>query len=314
MTDLSEFGIDYKYIPVIAGPTASGKSSLAIRVAQKLGGEIISCDSMQIYKGLDIGTAKVTAEEQALVPHRMIDIVEPDVTFSVNDFKIRAEEEIRDILSSKRMPVLCGGTGQYISALCEGIKYVDEPVDKSITDKLNKEFEENGIDAIYDELVKIDPEAASKIHKNNTRRVLRAYAVYLGTGKTFTWWNQNSKTTGPSFPFKVFCYDIDRTVLYDRINQRVDVMMEEGLEEEVKGLYESGKIMNSTARQAIGYKELFDYFAGECSIDKAVYEIKLRSRHYAKRQLTWFRYMEGIKYLDPSDPEAATQAVISEIS
>ena len=313
MIDIREY-VDYDHIPIIAGPTASGKSALAISLALKTGGEIISCDSMQIYKGLDIGTAKVTSEEQKLVPHHMIDIVEPDATFSVNDFKIRAEKIIMDLLNEHKLPVLCGGTGQYISALYEGIRYVDEPVDQSIIDSIYEEIDLKGIDEVYDKLRKIDPLACEKIHKNNTRRVVRAYAVFLGTGKTFSWWNENSKKTGPSFPFKLFSYDIDRALLYDRINKRVDLMIEQGLLEETEKLYRSHVMDGSTAGQAIGYKELFDHYSGDCDLERAVYEIKLRSRHYAKRQLTWFRYMKGLILLDPSDKEKATDRIIDEIS
>ena len=227
MKSLENYNVPFKYIPIIAGPTASGKSSLAIKLAQKINGEIISCDSMQIYRKLDIGTAKVTKEEQELVPHHMVDILNPDESFSVNDFALKAIEVIEDILKRGKLPVLCGGTGQYISALYYGIKYVDEPIDQKIIDDLYKEAEEHGIDRIYDELVRIDPVAASKIHKNNTRRVIRAYAVYLSTGKNFSWWNENSKTDGPVFPFKLFAIDHDRSILYERINSRVDLMIED---------------------------------------------------------------------------------------
>lgn len=314
MKELSEYNSSYRYIPIIAGPTASGKSSLAIELALKINGEIISCDSMQIYKGLDIGTAKVTKEEQSLVPHHMIDIVDPDAVFSVNDFALRTVNVIEDILKRGKMPVLCGGTGQYVTALYEGIKYVDEPVDKKIIDDLYAEYDTNGIDDIYDKLQSIDPVASAKIHKNNTRRVIRAYAVYLSTGKTFTWWNENSKNEGPVYPFKLFTLDYDRSIIYDRINKRVDQMIEEGLIDEAKTLYDSGKLERSTAKQAIGYKELFDYFEGTCSLDKSIYEIKLRSRHYAKRQLTWFRYMEKRHIINIDDVPTTLNYIIDQIS
>lgn len=313
MKSLSEYNVPYSYIPIIAGPTASGKSALAIELAQKINGEIISCDSMQIYKYLDIGTAKVTQEEQALVPHHMIDIIDPEIPFSVNDFVVMALEKIEDILSSGKMPVLCGGTGQYISSLYYGIKYVDEPVDQKIIDDLYKEVEESGIQRIYDELSKIDPIAIQKIHINNTRRVIRAYAVYLSTGKTFTWWNENSKTEGPKFPFKLYEINHDRSVLYEKINKRVEIMVKNGLIDEVKHIKYTRVLDNSTARQAIGYKELFDYFDGNCTLDEAIYEIKLRSRHYAKKQLTWFRYMDGLNLIEPENLDTAVESIIKEI-
>ncbi|MCR5617522.1 MAG: tRNA (adenosine(37)-N6)-dimethylallyltransferase MiaA [Clostridiales bacterium] len=313
MKVLSDYNVPYSYIPIIAGPTASGKSSLAIELAQKIGGEIVSCDSMQIYKGLDIGTAKVTPEEQRLVPHHLIDITDPGVIFSVNDFTMHAYKAIEDILKRGKMPILCGGTGQYISALYEGIRYVDEPVDKKIIDDLYERYEKEGIDIIYDELQKIDPVASSKIHENNTRRVIRAYAVFLSTGKTFTWWNENSKKSGPEYPYKLFTLDYDRNIIYDRINKRVDIMIEQGLVEEARKVYSEGNILNSTARQAIGYKELFDYLDGKCTLEESVYDIKLRSRHYAKRQLTWFRYMEKRHVINVNDVPTTVNYIINEI-
>ena len=243
----------------------------------------------------------------------MVDILNPDESFSVNDFAIKAVETIEDILSRGKMPVLCGGTGQYISALYYGIKYVDEPIDQKIIDDLYIEFENQGIDRIYDELVRVDPVASEKIHKNNTRRVIRAYAVYLSTGKNFTWWNENSKTEGPAYPYKLFAIDHDRSILYDRINKRVDIMINDGLIEEVKSLYEAHLLDNSTAKQAIGYKELFDYIDGNSSLDDAIYQIKLRSRHYAKKQLTWFRYMEGLELLNPSNLDLEIENIIEKI-
>lgn len=313
MRSLEEFNVPYSYIPIIAGPTASGKSSLAIELAQTINGEIISCDSMQIYKRLDIGTAKVTKEEQAIVPHHMIDILEPDEDYSVNDFVNKALSCIEDILSRDKMPVLCGGTGQYISALYQGIKYVTEPIDQNVIDSLFKEAEESGIDRIYNELLKIDPVAANNMHKNNTRRVVRAYAVYICTGKTFTWWNENSKSEGPRYPFKLYAINHERSILYDRINKRVDIMINEGLLDEVKRLYDEHLLDNSTAKQAIGYKELFNYFKGLCTLEEAVYDIKLRSRHYAKRQLTWFRYIDGLELIESSELQNAVNYIINEI-
>lgn len=313
MNNLSNYNLPYSYIPIIAGPTASGKSSLAIDVAKEISGEIISCDSMQIYKYLDIGTAKVTREEQKIVPHHMIDIIEPDTSFSVNDFTVMALDKIENLLTYGKMPVLCGGTGQYISSLYYGIKYVDQPVEQKIIDDLYAEFDSKGIDEIFSKLQEIDPEAAANMHKNNTRRVIRAYAVYLSTGKTFTWWNENSKKEGPKYPYKLFAINHDRAILYERINKRVDIMIENGLIDEVGHIKDTHMLDNSTAKQAIGYKELFDYFDGNCTLDEAIYEIKLRSRHYAKRQLTWFRYMENIILIDPNDIDNATEIILKEI-
>ncbi|MCQ2531466.1 MAG: tRNA (adenosine(37)-N6)-dimethylallyltransferase MiaA [Saccharofermentans sp.] len=301
--DLTQYVKEYKYIPIICGPTASGKSSIALSLCEKIGGELVSCDSMQIYNHLDVGTAKATMEERSRVPHHMIDIVEPGLNYSVNDYLYGVKDVILDILSRGKLPVICGGTGQYVSALRDGIKYVDEPIPQDLVDALYKEAEEQGIDRIYSELSLVDPEAASGIHPNNTRRVIRAYAVYKATGKTFTEWNKESKKSGPMFPFMLFEPDYEdcRDVLYDRINKRVDIMMDEGLLDEVNYLYSLDTDRTSTCFQAIGYKEFKLYVENGTkeALDRAIYEVKLNSRHYAKRQLTWFRYIDGIIKLDP---------------
>ena len=292
--------MEYKYIPAIVGPTASGKSDIALKLCQMTGGELVSCDSMQIYRGLDIGTAKPTVEEQKLVRHHMIDIVDPDTSYSVSDYYRDASVAIRDILSRGKLPVICGGTGQYISALVKGMKFESTDVDKAIIDDLYNRFENEGIDGIYDELQKVDPEAADKIHPNNTRRVIRAYAVYLQYGKTFTEKGREAVASGGEFPIKLFQPDWDRSILYDRINLRVDKMIESGLVDEAKWLLDNYPNY-STAYQAIGYKELFPYIKGEISLEKAIYDLKLNTRHYAKRQLTWFRYMQDVYMISPEN-------------
>ena len=299
MEALSDYLRDYRFIPVICGPTASGKSDIAMDLCRSCGGELVSCDSMQIYRGLDIGTAKPTKEDMAQVPHHMIDIVDPDENYSVNDYNNDALNEIVKILRKGRLPVLCGGTGQYVSSLIKGIDYGKEQVNDEIVDSLNSRFDIEGIDGIYRELSEVDPEAAAKIHPNNTRRVIRAYAVYLSTGKTFTQKNKESVLSGPAFPFMLFQPDIDRSVLYDRIDRRVDRMIDMGLAEEAGWLYGTYGDLKTTAFQAIGYKELRPYINGDISLDKAVYDIKLNSRHYAKRQLTWFRTIPDIHMISP---------------
>lgn len=289
-------------IPVIAGPTASGKSAVALELCKLADGELISCDSMQIYKHLDVGTAKATPEEQASVPHHMIDIIEPGENYSVSMFLKDCYSSIEDVLKRGKFPVLCGGTGQYISALKDGISFEADPEADEVTALLYKEFEKNGIDDIYQRLVKSDPESASKIHPNNTRRVIRALAVYEITGKTMAERNAESIKNGPVYNFMVFDidYEADRAVLYDRINARVDIMINEGLEKEARYLYSLPIDRKSTCCQAIGYKEflpLIDCEPGS-SLERTVYEIKLNSRHYAKRQLTWFRYMKDVQHID----------------
>ena len=319
ISDIRQYTGDFSAIPIICGPTASGKSSIALSLCEKVNGELISCDSMQIYKGLDVGTAKATKEERQRVPHHLIDIVEPGMNFSVNDYLSYCKDAIIDILNRGKLPVICGGTGQYVSALRDGIKYVDEPIPQILVDELYEEATKEGIDRIYSELSKVDPEAANGIHPNNTRRVIRAYAVYKATGKTFTDWNKESKKTGPMFPFVLFEPDYEdcRDLLYDRINKRVDVMMDEGLLDEVNYLYSYDADRKSTCFQAIGYKEFANYVETGTpeALQRAIYEVKLNSRHYAKRQLTWFRYIDDIVKLNPSYPmDDLLNTIIEKIS
>lgn len=310
MIDISDKLDGRSFIPVIVGPTASGKSDIALKVAEATGGEIVSCDSMQIYRGLDIGTAKPDMEEQARVKHHMIDIIDPDRNYSVNEFYDSCNDCIDDIISRGKLPILCGGTGQYVSALIKGIDYGREDGRTDlVTAQLYDRFEQEGIDRIYDELSCIDPEAASKIHPNNTRRVIRAYAVYLATGKTFTQKNSESVSAGARYPYKLFQPDLDRSIVYDRINLRVDKMIGMGLAEEARWLYETYPKHDSTAFQAIGYKELFPYIEGEISLDRAIYDLKLNTRHYAKRQLTWFRYIPDIVMLPADAPDIAAEVL-----
>lgn len=288
-----------KMIPIITGPTASGKSALALKICEITGGELISCDSMQIYRKLDVGTAKPTSEEQALVRHHMIDIIDPGDNYNVSMFIEGCYKAIEDILSRGKLPVLCGGTGQYISALKDGITFEEDPLADEMTEKLYEEYRKNGIDSIYQRLVDVDPESAAKIHPNNTRRVIRALAVYEATGKTKTERNIDSVKEGPRYNFKLFqiSYEDDRSILYDRINRRVDIMMEQGLEKEARYLYSLPIDRKSTCCQAIGYKEflpLIDEQPGS-TFERVAYEIKLNTRHFAKRQLTWFRYIDSIQ-------------------
>lgn len=289
-------------IPIITGPTASGKSALALKLCQMTDGELISCDSMQIYRKLDIGTAKPTAEEQKAVPHHMIDIIDPGDNYNVSMFVNDCYKAIEDVLDRGHLPVLCGGTGQYISALKDGISFEEDPLADEKTEQLYEEFKKNGIEDIYRRLVAVDPQSAAKIHPNNTRRVIRALAVYEATGKTKTERNIDSVKQGPRYPFKLFNIDYEdaRSVLYDRINRRVDIMMELGLEKEARYLYSLPIDRKSTCCQAIGYKEflpLVDEKPGS-TLERVAYEIKLNTRHYAKRQLTWFRYIDEIIRID----------------
>lgn len=284
-----------KKVIAVAGPTASGKTALAIEIARRFDGEIVSCDSMQIYKHMDIGTAKPTCEEQHMVPHHMIDILEPDEKFSVADFVRLARECIDEIHSRGKLPILAGGTGLYMDSVLENIEFADFGSDLGFRDEMQRLADSEGNEAVHKLLVEKDPEAAEKIHPNNTRRVIRALEVCHLTGKTFTKVNEESRRCAV-YDALIVGLDAERSLIYDRINLRVDKMINEGLAEEVKNLYSTGLSCDTTAMQAIGYKELVDFFEGRASFEEAIEKIKMESRRYAKRQMTWFRRNDKIQW------------------
>ena len=267
----------------ITGATASGKSDLAMELCLRLCGEIISCDSMQVYRGMDIGTAKPTADDRARVPHHLIDIVDPGDSFSAADYQSAANAAAEEILSRGHLPVFCGGTGMYLEAVITGNTFSEAGSDPA----LRAELLTRDPGALYAELCEIDPEAARGIHPNNIKRVVRALEIYHATGMTKTEWDARSRTQSPEYQGRVLFLDYaDRQQLYDRINARVDRMIALGLEQEVASLRLPA---GSTSAQAIGYKEMLEYFSGALQFDEAVKKIKTASRNYAKRQLTWFR-------------------------
>ena len=291
--------MNYKIIAV-AGPTASGKSALALELCKRLGGELVSLDSMQIYKGLDIGTAKPTKAEQAEVRHHMIDICAPREKFSAADFAERAHGVIADIRSRGKRVVLCGGTGLYLDTVLGRLDFGEIESDEKLRRELIAFAEKNGADALYERLVKIDPQAAEKIHKNNVRRVARAIEIYELTGKTKTEHDREAISDSPYDSLIIGLDYNDREVLYNRINRRVDLMIDAGLETEVRSLVSEGLLSaDSTAGQAIGYKEMLGYIAGEYTLEDAIEKIKLGTRRYAKRQLTWLRRNPEINWLYP---------------
>lgn len=286
-------------VVVVAGATASGKTALSVELAKRLSGEIVSCDSMQIYKGMDIGTAKPTKEEMQGVPHHMLDFLEPSENFSVADFCDMARGIISDISIRGKLPILTGGTGLYIDSLIDNIEFAKETAKADEREKLYKLAETSGKEAVYAILSEIDPEYAKIVHPNNLKRVIRAIEFYRTTGMTVT--EHNALTKTPIYKSVYFCIDWDREVLYDRINARVDAMIENGLEKEAKALYDKYGRQNFTAFSGIGYKEFFDYFEGKKSIDEVVDEIKQGTRRYAKRQLSWFRRNDKIHWLKPEE-------------
>lgn len=298
----------------IFGPTASGKSSLALKLAKELNGVIVSADSMQIYREMNIGTAKPTKEEMSLVPHRMIDICSPSESFSVYDYKRFAEKEINLILSEGKLPILVGGTGLYFETLFYNTDFGDFETQPQLRESLNKRAE-NGEGAILlEELRRVDPEAAAPLCEKDLKRIIRGLEVYLSTGKTITEMKLLSRQTKSEFDFlKIFLNFSDRQNLYDRINLRVDQMMEEGLVSETKNLLEKGYFSKNTASQAIGYKELLPYFDGEKDLASCVETLKQKTRNYAKRQLTWFRRYQDAKeiFMDlESDPVKVSKELI----
>lgn len=287
-------------IIAVAGPTASGKSALALELCKRLDGELISLDSMQIYRGLDIGTAKPTKAEQAEVRHHMIDICEPTENFSVAEFAERAHKAIADVQSRGKKAVLCGGTGLYLDTVLGRLDFGEIESDEKLRGELIAFAEKNGAEALHERLREIDPQAAEKIHKNNVRRVARAIEIYELTGKTKTEHDREAISDSPYESLIIGLDYDDREVLYSRINRRVDAMIEAGLEGEVRSLVSRGLLSaESTAGQAIGYKEMLGYIAGDCSLGDAVEKIKLGTRRYAKRQLTWLRRNQDINWLYP---------------
>ena len=285
-----------------AGPTASGKTALAIEIARKFDGEVVSCDSMQIYKFMDIGTAKPDQSEQEAVPHHMIDILHPTERCSVADFVKSARECIDDVISRGKLPVLAGGTGLYMDSVLENIVFEDFGSDPQFRAEMQKLADTEGADAIHHLLAEKDPVAAEKIHPNNVRRVIRALEVCHLTGKTFTQVNLESRRE-PVYDTLILGIDTEREILYERINKRVDKMMEDGLLAEVQNIRDMGIGRDTTAMQAIGYKEILEFLEGAVTLDEAVEKIKMESRRYAKRQMTWFRRNDKIQWVSTKSPD-----------
>lgn len=295
-------------IPLIAivGPTASGKTSLAVEICKRLGGEAVSCDSMQIYEGMDIATAKPTVEEMQGIPHHLIGFLSPDEQFSVAKYCEMARECVNDITNRNKKAVLVGGTGLYYSSLTDNISFFEEETDFDYREELKRRAKSEGAEVLLDELRKVDPESASQLHINNLGRIMRALEIYHATGKTKTEQNNQSRLNPSPFEVTAICLDArDRQFLYNRINLRVDLMLEAGLLEEAKRFFDSP--LGNTAKQAIGYKELDPYFKGEKTLDECIENLKMQTRRYAKRQLTWFRRDEKINFLYIDDYASADE-------
>lgn len=301
---------DWDKMPVVAvgGPTASGKTAFSVQLAKRLGGEIVCADSMQIYKGLDVGTAKATKEETEGVPHHLMDFLPPEQTFSVADFVEAANREVKAIAARGRLPILVGGTGLYIESFLNGVRFAEQKADPALREKLEQEAAALGPEAMHQKLAAVDPDYAATVHPNNVGRVIRALELYYATGKTMSRQRAESLPETPPFDSLVFCLaPADRAQLYRRIDLRVDRMLEAGILEEAKLVFEN-RGRYRTAAQAIGYKEFFPYFEGTAELAACADKLKQASRNYAKRQLTWFRRMENIIWLDPGDEAILQQA------
>lgn len=287
-----------KPVVVIVGPTASGKTKLSIEIAKLMDGEIVSADSMQIYRYMDIGTAKPTIYERQNIPHHMMDILDPAEQFSVAEYQKMAVDIISDIHKRQKLPIIVGGTGLYIKSLLYPMNFTDAYQDLEYRKQLQETANIKGRDYLYQQLKMVDPSTASRLHPNDVRRVIRALEVYHITGKPMSHYSQNLKNMDFRYNTAMIGLVMDRVKLYERINKRVDIMIENGLLNEVKNLLDKGYSRDMISMQGLGYKEIIDYYQGNLSLEEAIYIIKRETRRYAKRQLTWFRAQKGIKWIN----------------
>lgn len=285
---------------VLTGPTASGKTDLSIQLAKAIGGEIISADSMQVYKEMDIGTAKIRSEEMDGVPHYLVDVLNPEDPFNVVVFQQMAKEAMEKIWSNGHIPMIVGGTGFYIQAILNDIDFTDNDADTSYRQSLEAMAAEDGGEKLFAMLQEVDPESAEKIHKNNTKRVIRALEFYHQTGQKISEHNEQESQKQSPYNFAYFVLDRPRDILYQRIDRRVDIMMEEGLVEEVRRLRDKGYTRDLVSMQGLGYKEILAYLDGEMTLEEAVYILKRDTRHFAKRQLTWFKREREVLWINQS--------------
>ena len=293
---------------VICGPTASGKTALSIELAKKINGEIVSADSMQIYKDMDVGTAKTTPEEMQGIKHYLQDFVEPDKRYSVADYKVDAEKAIEEILSKGKTPIVVGGTGLYVDSLIYGIEYQEIRFDEKYRKELEDIALKDGLETLYKKAQEIDPEAMKKISCNDKKRIMRVLEIYKATGKTKTEQEIESRKKEVKYDYKVFAIDWEREKLYKRINKRVDIMIENGLIEEVENLLKKYKEF-PTAMQGLGYKEVVEYLNEYLTKEEMIDKIKQETRRYAKRQITWFRKNKQTIWIGPQD----LQKILDEI-
>ena len=302
---------------IITGPTAVGKTNLSIRLAKAIGGEIISADSMQVYRHMDIGSAKVTKEEMDGVPHYLVDVLEPWEEFNVVIFQQMAKRALEEIYSHGAVPIIAGGTGFYIQALLYDIDFKENPEGNQIRKELEALADEKGAEYLHQQLARVDPESALAIHSNNVKRVIRALEYFQQTGQKISVHNQEERQKESPFDFFYYVINTERSRLYERIDRRVDLMMENGLVEEVKKLKAMGCHRGMVSMQGLGYKEILDYLNGECTLDEAVYILKRDTRHFAKRQITWFKRERDVRWVNlekfSGDREKVLEYIIQEV-
>ena len=296
---------------ILTGPTAVGKTALSIALAKEIGGEIISADSMQVYRHMDIGSAKITPEEMEGIPHYLIDVLEPDQEFNVVVFQELAKQAAAEIYSRGHIPIVAGGTGFYIQALVYDIDFTENDEDTAFRRTLEEQAKREGAEALYERLRAVDPESCESIHAHNIKRVIRAIEFYEKTGKKISEHNREQRQNDSPYNFAYFVLNDDREQIYERINGRVDLMMAQGLVEEVRALRESGCRKEMVSMQGIGYKELLSYLEGETSMEEAVYLIKRDTRHFAKRQLTWFRREKEVIWVDKTVFDHDSQKILN---
>ncbi|MDE5747020.1 MAG: tRNA (adenosine(37)-N6)-dimethylallyltransferase MiaA [Acetatifactor sp.] len=290
-----------KPLIVLTGPTAVGKTALSIKLAKEVNGEILSADSMQVYRGMDIGSAKIRPEEMQGIPHHLIDVLEPDQEFNVVVFQRLCRQALEGIYGRGHIPILTGGTGFYIQAVLRDIDFTENPENTDYRRQLEQLASERGSQVLHEMLKEVDPEAAQAIHSHNVKRMIRALEFYRLTGQKISEHNEREAERTSPYRYCYFVLSDDRETLYRRIEERVDRMLEEGLVEEVRGLMDRGCHRDMVSMQGLGYKEILDFLAGEITLEEAVYRIKIGTRHFAKRQLTWFRRESDVIWLNKPD-------------
>ena len=300
-----------KPLVIIAGPTATGKSKYSVLFSKRQNGSVISADSMQVYRYMDIGSAKISKEEMGGIPHYLVDVLEPSEEFHVARFQSMAKEALTDIYEKNRIPVVCGGTGFYIQALLYGIDFSSGEENPLLREELQRFADENGAHALFERLREIDPKSCESIHENNVKRVIRAIEYYEMTGERISDHNACQKEKESEYNYVFFVLNDDRQKLYDGIEKRVDAMVDAGLLEEVKRLKEMGYSRDYVSMQGLGYKEVLDALNGDITFEEAIYRIKRDTRHFAKRQITWFKREKDVIWINKGDFHYDDEAILS---